>query len=28
MLWIGSRLSALEQLSILSFLANGHAVHL
>src|SRR5258705_11250485 len=28
MLWIGSRLSALEQLSIRSFLANGHAVHL
>ena len=28
MLWIGSRLSALERLSIASFLANGHPVHL
>jgi hypothetical protein len=28
MLWIGARLSALEQLSNLSFLANGHDVHL
>ena len=28
MLWIGPRLSALERLSIASFLANGHAVHL
>jgi capsular polysaccharide synthesis protein len=28
MLWIGPRLSALERLSIASFLANGHDVHL
>jgi hypothetical protein len=28
MLWIGPRLSTLEQLSILSFLASGHEVHL
>ena len=28
MLWIGERLSNLERLSIASFLANGHAVHL
>ena len=28
MLWIGSRLSTLERLSIASFLANGHPVHL
>ncbi len=28
MLWVGSRLSTLERLSIASFLANGHAVHL
>ena len=28
MLWIGSRLSAMERLSIASFLANGHEVHL
>jgi hypothetical protein len=27
-LWIGQRLSALERLSIASFLANGHAFHL
>jgi hypothetical protein len=27
-LWIGSKLSALEQLSISSFLANGHSYHL
>lgn len=28
MLWIGSRLSPLERLSVASFLANGHPVHL
>ena len=28
MLWIGSRLSNLERLSVASFLANGHPVHL
>ena len=28
MLWIGPRLSTLERLSVASFLANGHAVHL
>ena len=28
MLWIGERLSTLERLSIASFLANGHPVHL
>lgn len=28
MLWIGSRLTTLERLSIASFLANGHPVHL
>src|SRR5262245_61327546 len=27
-LWIGSQLSAMEQLSIASFLANGHEYHL
>ena len=27
-LWIGARLSAMERLSIASFLANGHAFHL
>ena len=28
MLWIGSRLSTLERLSVASFIANGHPVHL
>lgn len=28
MLWIGERLSTLERLSVASFLANGHPVHL
>ncbi len=27
-LWIGAELSAMEQLSIRSFLANGHEFHL